>query len=213
MEVKNKVIIIIGADHPAGYALMHLLNGENTFIYAYGASLSFDFKRKTHITYHSFSPEHITFLQENIQEIYNIHGHIDTVFCIIPDSVPEINVTDLTPELLQQAMLKTTYCAWKSTLYAVPYLKNATHGSVIFITSNSHRHISPDNSLSSLCSASIESITKNFASEVAAFGIRICSVAADIRATPDQIASCAMFLASEQASYITGTMIEVSPLL
>ncbi|MFR5701345.1 MAG: SDR family oxidoreductase [Eubacterium ramulus] len=151
-------------------------------------------------------------LQENIQEIYNIHGHIDTVFCIIPDSVPEINVTDLTPELLQQAMLKTTYCAWKSTLYAVPYLKNATHGSVIFITSNSHRHISPDNSLSSLCSASIESITKNFASEVAAFGIRICSVAADIRATPDQIASCAMFLASEQASYITGTCDRSQPI-
>ena len=57
--------------------------------------------------------------------------------------------------------------------------------------------------------ASVESITKNFASEVASSGIRICTVLQGADAAPEETADTAVFLAGADASYITGTAVEV----
>lgn len=209
MNWENKIVIVAGADSLIGYALCQLLVKEHAIVYACGQSEQ-KLKLLDNIQTQVISLENIFSLKEWIDDIGTTHGHIDSIFCDTTAELSSVNVRDITPDIINKSLLATTYYSWKSALYAIPFLKESAHGSTVFITTNNHKHISTDNVLAALCSTSVESITKNFSSEVAASGIRMCSVAADKGACDMHVASCAAFLASPNASYITGTMMEVT---
>lgn len=212
MDWKDKIIVIVGADNPVGNALCNIFSSENARVYACTESDSSlrPPKIPETVSIQSVSTDDPEALSSWITSIGEKEHCIDTVFCDIRTDEPGLIPTELTPEIADKALRKTTYTAWKAALYSVPYLEQSSHGSVVFITDNSVRHPKKDNILTALCSTSIESITKNFSSEVAARGIRMCSVAVDHDTAPEDAAGCAAFLASSDASYITGTMIETS---
>lgn len=208
MDWKNKVVVVAGADSPVGYVLCQLLKKDHANIYACGQTE----EKLSHLKgIHTqvISLNDINSLKSWIDRIGAKEGQIDTVFCDTTKELPAVPVLNLEPDIVNAGMLCTTYYSWKTALYAIPYLKTTGQGSTIFITTNSHRHITKNNILAALCSTSIESMTKNFASEIAASKIRMCSVAADENTSNAYTASCAAFLASPEASYITGTMVEV----
>lgn len=210
MDWKQKIIVVIGADHAVGNALCSLFAAENAKVYAIGeddAKLSM--LKSDNVNVSVINLDDITHLNASIEKIGVAEGHFDAVFCDTRISTPGLTASALTPEIINEYMKKTAYYAWKSALYAVPYLKKSDNGAVCFITNNSIRHQRTDNVLDAICSTAIESITKNFASEVASSNIRMTSIAVGDDIRPDYAAGGAAFLVSPQASYITGCMIEV----
>jgi|GEM_PF-3251022 len=192
MEWKDKVVVIVGTENAVGLNLIASLNAESAEVYSCMRNLK------------------VEELDQWIKRIGESRGHIDTMFCDVRISKTHVCASELPQDIIKEKLKDTVYYAWKSALFSVPYLKKAEHGSIVFITDNDLRHQKKDNVLSSICSTSIESITKNLASEVASSGIRVCSIAVDIKASDTDGAKCAAFLASQEASYITGTMIEVT---
>lgn len=188
MNWKGKIAVVVGSDKPAGRAVSSMLKDDGALVHSLGSTLDG--------------------LQNEVDRAAAASGYIDALFCDSTFSDPGLTATQLTPDVIEEAMEKTASLSWKSALYAVPYLKAAQGGAVVFITNNSARHQNRENVLSAICSVSVESITKNFASEVASSGIRICSVLQDAHSDPAETAGAAVFLASGDASYITGTAIE-----
>ncbi|MGN1413961.1 MAG: SDR family oxidoreductase [Anaerovoracaceae bacterium] len=210
MNWNQKVIVVTGADHQVGKALCRMFASENARVYAIGEDRSqLSELDSTNVKVVSCSIDDISCLNASLEEIGITEGHIDAVFCDTRFSDPGMTATELTADIINEAMKKTTYYAWKSALYAVPYLKESDHGAVCFITNNSVRHPKKTNVLTAICSTSIESITKNFSSEIASSNIRMTAIAVDEDVCPEKAAGSAAFLVSPQASYITGCMIEV----
>lgn len=148
-------------------------------------------------------------LQEELDWAGAVNGRIDALFCDATVADPGMTAAQLTPDVIRRYMDDSARYAWKSALYAVPRLRAAENAAVVFITNSSVRHPRTDNVISAVCSASVESITKNFASEVASSGIRICTVLQGADAAPEETADTAIFLAGTDVSYITGTAVEV----
>lgn len=188
MNWKGKIAVVVGSDKPAGCVISSMLKDDGAIVHSLGSTLDG--------------------LRDEIDRAAAAAGRIDAIFCDSTFSDPELTATQLTPDMIEGAMEKTASLSWKSALYAVPYLKASQGGAVVFITNNSVRHQNRQNALSAICSVSVESITKNLASEVASSGIRVCSVLQDAHPDPAETAGAAVFLASEDASYITGTAIE-----
>lgn len=212
MDWKDKIIVIAGADHPVGNALCTIFSAEHAKVYAccQHKETLLSLNSLGNIFTQSVRPDDSRALASWITSVGETENHIDAVFCDIRTDEPSLRPTELTPAVVDEVLRKTAYTAWKTALYSVPYLEHSAQGSVVFITDNSIRHPKKDNILTALGSTSIESITKNFSSEIAARGIRMCSVAVDHDTAPQEAAGCAVFLASPDASYITGTMIEAA---
>ncbi len=190
MNWKDKIVVVAGSDKAAGRAVAAMLKEDGAVVHALESASDN--------------------LRAGIDRASAAVGRIDAVFCDSTISDPGLTATQLTPEVIDWAMEKTAFFSWKSALYAIPHLKVSQSGAVVFITNNSLRHPTGENVLSAICSVSVESITKNFSSEVASSGIRMCAVLQDAHAAPEKTAGTAIFLASESASYITGTAIEVT---
>lgn len=190
MDWKDKIVVITGADRAVGRALTAALTAE-------GASVQ---------ALHSAPPA----LGEELQWAGAVNGRIDALFCDATVSDPGMSALQLTPDVIRRYTDDSACFAWKSALYAVPRLKAAGSGAVVFITNAAARHPQVRNAVSAVCSTAVEAITRNFASEVASSGIRICAVLQGAGASPEETADAAVFLAGTDASYMTGTTIEVN---
>lgn len=152
---------------------------------------------------------------------------------IAQESTPVEDVTEETWERIQDVNLKSAFLGAK---HAVPHMRDQNHG--VILNTASTAGIRPRTGLSAYCAAKggLITLTKQLAYELASDEIRvnaICPVAtdtsmlpqfsggdlsvADMRSTiplgrlaePDDIAHAAAFLASDEASMITGTALEV----
>lgn len=184
MEWKNKRVVVTGADRPAGMVLVQLLAAEGAQVCALG------------------SDPHA--LEAGLADCCLI----DALFCDCNVAEPGLTATTLTAEALRDGMSSGPRFGWKSALYALPGLSKAQTGAVVFLSDDSIRHQTGSNILSAICGASVESMTRNFASEVASRGIRICTVLYGSEAAREA-AGTALFLAGDGASYITGTTVAV----
>lgn len=152
---------------------------------------------------------------------------------IAQKSTPIEDVTEETWEQIQDVNLKSAFLGAK---HAVPHMREQGHG--VILNTASTAGIRPRTGLSAYCAAKggMITLTKQLAYELASDDIRvnaICPVATDtsmlpqfsgddlsvedMRSTiplgrlagPDDIAQAAAFLASDEASMITGTTLEV----
>ncbi|WP_257298111.1 SDR family NAD(P)-dependent oxidoreductase [Haloarchaeobius sp. FL176] len=148
-------------------------------------------------------------------------------------STPVEDVTEATWDRIQDVNLKSAFLGAK---YAVPHLREAAEGVILNTASTSG--IRPRTGLSAYAASKggMITLTKQLAHELAEDGIRvnaICPVATDTGmlpefasdqlsvadmadtiplgrlAEPGDVASAAAFLASDEASMITGTALEV----
>ena len=189
MDWKNKTAVVVGSEKPAAAAIADILRKDGAEVYTL--------------------PGKAEGLQEEIRRVNGLSGSIDALFCDSTVADPGLTATELRPGIIEEAMQNSAYLCWKSARYGVPCMESAPGAAIVFITNNSIRHPTGRNIVSALCATSVESITKNFASEVASRDIRICTVMHDGRCEPEKAAGAAIFLASDEASYITGTAIEV----
>jgi len=190
MDWKNKTVVVTGSEKPSGAAVAEMLKEKCAEVYTIQSN--------------------VEDLENDIQWINSISGNIDALFCDSTVADPGLTATELSPGIIRDIMRKSAYLCWKSARYCVPLMRSTEGSAIVFITNNSIRHPKKRNIVSSICSTSVESITKNFASEVASRGIRICTVMHDENCDPLHVAGSAVFLASDEASYITGTAVEVS---
>lgn len=148
-------------------------------------------------------------------------------------STPVADVTEATWDRIQDVNLKSAFLGAK---YAVPYMRKQGEG--VILNTASTAGIRPRTGLSAYAASKggMITLTKQLAHELAGDGIRvnaICPVATDTSmlpafagddlsvesmaetiplgrlAEPDDIANAAVFLASDEASMITGTALEV----
>jgi NAD(P)-dependent dehydrogenase (short-subunit alcohol dehydrogenase family) len=131
---------------------------------------------------------------------------------------------------LHKIMAANLEAAYYTASYAMPHLKEAGHGAIVNISSTATFHGTWGNY--GIVKAGIEALTRSLAVEGAPHGIRANSVspgwidtdAVDTTGdkswqksvsllrrsgTPDEIAAAVCFLASEEASFITGTTLIV----
>ncbi|WP_435347945.1 SDR family NAD(P)-dependent oxidoreductase [Haloarchaeobius sp. HRN-SO-5] len=178
-------------------------------------------------------PEDVRAFVDRAVETY---GHLDVLHNnagIPQQSTPVEDVTEETWDRVQDVNLKSAFLGAK---YAVPHLRDADDGVILNTASTSG--IRPRTGLSAYAASKggMITLTKQLAHELAGDDIRvnaICPVATDTAmlpefagnelsvegmaetiplgrlAEPDDIAQAAAFLASDEASMITGTALEV----
>ena len=152
---------------------------------------------------------------------------------VAQESTPVEDVTEVSWDRIHDVNLKSAFLGAK---HAVPYMREQESG--VILNTASTAGIRPRTGLSAYCAAKggLITLTKQLAYELAADGIRvnaICPVATDTSmlprfssddlsvddmlstiplgrlADPDDIAQAAAFLASDEASMVTGTALEV----
>jgi 3-oxoacyl-[acyl-carrier protein] reductase len=152
---------------------------------------------------------------------------------IAQESTPVEDVTEVSWDRIHDVNLKSAFLGAK---HAIPYMREQKSG--VILNTASTAGIRPRTGLSAYCAAKggLITLTKQLAYELAADGIRvnaICPVATDTSmlprfssddlsvddmlstiplgrlADPDDIAQAAAFLASDEASMVTGTALEV----
>ena len=152
---------------------------------------------------------------------------------VAQESTPVEDVTEASWDRIHDVNLKSAFLGAK---HAVPYMREQESG--VILNTASTAGIRPRTGLSAYCAAKggLITLTKQLAYELAADGIRvnaICPVATDTSmlprfssddlsvddmlstiplgrlADPDDIAQAAAFLASDEASMVTGTALEV----
>lgn len=180
----------------------------------------------------SNSDEVASFIQRTVKEF----GSIDVLHNnagIPQESTPVENVTEQTWNRIQDVNLKSAFLGAK---HAVPYMREQSGG--VILNTASTAGIRPRTGLSAYAASKggMITLTKQLAHELAEDGIRvnaICPVATDTDmlpeftgdnlsmnamaetiplgrlAEPSDIASAAAFLASEEASMVTGSVLEV----
>lgn len=180
----------------------------------------------------SNSDEVASFIQRTVKEF----GSIDVLHNnagIPQESTPVENVTEQTWNRIQDVNLKSAFLGAK---HAVPYMRE--QGGGVILNTASTAGIRPRTGLSAYAASKggMITLTKQLAHELAEDGIRvnaICPVATDTDmlpeftgdnlsvnamaetiplgrlAEPSDIASAAAFLASEEASMVTGSVLEV----
>ena len=171
-----------------------------------------------------------------VEETVGAFGRIDVLHNnagIAQESTPVADVTEETWDRIQDVNLKSAFLGAK---YAVPHMREAGGG--VILNTASTAGIRPRTGLSAYCASKggMITLTKQLAHELAGDDIRvnaICPVATDtsmlprfsgddlsvedMRSTiplgrlaePDDIARAAAFLASDEASMVTGTALEV----
>jgi 3-oxoacyl-[acyl-carrier protein] reductase len=171
-----------------------------------------------------------------VEETVETYGSIDVLHNnagIPQQSTPVEDVAETTWDQIQDVNLKSAFLGAK---YAVPHMKEQGEGVVLNTASTAG--IRPRTGLSAYAASKggMITLTKQLAHELAEDGIRvnaICPVATDTEmlpefaagdlsvegmadtipmgrlAEPDDIASAAAFLASDEAEMITGTALEV----
>ncbi|QLG28879.1 SDR family oxidoreductase [Halorarum halophilum] len=178
-------------------------------------------------------PEDVaSFVERTVEEF----GRIDVLHNnagVPQESTPVEDVTERTWDRIQDVNLKSAFLGAK---YAVPHMREGGGG--VILNTASTAGIRPRTGLSAYAASKggMITLTKQLAHELAADGIRvnaICPVATDTDmlpefaggdlsvdgmaetiplgrlAEPGDIASAAAFLASEEASMVTGTALEV----
>jgi 3-oxoacyl-[acyl-carrier protein] reductase len=171
-----------------------------------------------------------------VEETVETYGSIDVLHNnagIPQQSTPVEDVEEATWDGIQDVNLKSAFLGAK---YAVPHMKEQGEG--VILNTASTAGIRPRTGLSAYAASKggMITLTKQLAHELADDGIRvnaICPVATDTEmlpefaagdlsvegmadtiplgrlAEPDDIASAAAFLASDEASMVTGTALEV----
>lgn len=175
-------------------------------------------------------------VERMIEQAVSTFGGLDILHNnagIPQESTPVEEVTESTWDRIQAVNLKSAFLGVK---YAVDHLRESDHG--VILNTASTAAIRPRNGLSAYAASKggMVTLTRQLALELAADGIRvnaICPVATDTSmlpeftseglameelaasiplgrlATPEDIAQSAAFLASDRASMITGTILEV----
>ena len=148
---------------------------------------------------------------------------------------PRMPATEVDDEALRSALDLLFYSAIRLTLLCLPHLRSSAHGRVINIESSSIREPIPALALSNAIRPGIAGWMKTLAGEVGPDGVTVNTIAPgrvdtervrevypdgpgpdDLAviplrrlARPAEIASVVAFLASDDASYVTGTVIPV----
>lgn len=166
-----------------------------------------------------------------VEDVAQRFGRLDVVVNNAGGGARKSGVTDKDQpgERLRKVMASNLDAAYYVGSYAMPYLRDAGRGAIVNISSTATFH----GSWGSYCiaKAAVEALSRSLAIEGARHGIRANSVSpgwidtaptakkdrswekdASLfgrSGTPDEIASAVLFLASEEASFITGTTLIV----
>lgn len=172
------------------------------------------------------NPEDLTRLVETTVEAF---GGVDIVVNNSGGPPPGTAV-ELTDELVEEAVELLLLSAIRLTRLTLPYLEKSDQGRIINIESNTVRQPVDDLVLSNVVRAGVIGWAKSLSRELAPKGITVNSIAPGRIDTPrirqlghtdpagiplgrvgrpEEIGDVVCFLASEQASYITGAVIPV----
>lgn len=173
--------------------------------------------------------------QAMLQEIEEAFGGLDILVNNAHSPFEPTPFESLTWSAVEQQIAGTVLTCFNCTQAALPYLRRGTDPSILNISSVTIRHPIRGFCHRNLAKAAVEGMTRSLALELSAFGIRVNAlsvgwtgteqlsamspavVEAALKAvpmsrlaTPEEIASTALFLVSPAASYINGTVFPVA---
>ena len=169
-------------------------------------------------------------------EIEQKYGSVDVIICNTGADGHIDDLETLSPEELQKNMNHLVIGSFKMMQAALPYLKKSKAPRVILMTTTEALHGGTQESLANaIGKGAVASLALNAAARLAAQGItvnciakgaiqrigpvhpgvpdpadRLASIPMNRLGTPRDLANTICFLVSEEASYITGQMVELS---
>lgn len=238
--MKNRVVAVTGGNSGIGLATTNLFlqKGYKVAIFAQSKDSLNKIKAKDPDNIYTFSGNVacISDLEKFYKGCFEQWGNIDTVIANAGIAKPQ-NIEEVTESSFDETMNVNVKGVFFSIQKSLPYLSNKA--SIVLVSSIQAQKGAGIWSVYGASKSSVRSLTRSFAQELGAKGIRVNTISPGVTETPifdkfgfgdnlpsildsvksstplgrigkpDEIAKAIYFLASESASFITGSDLQV----